>query len=80
MLLDPAQALVESEKLGASANDCQNIMNEINRLIEELPAFWEGVSANMFIQNNHQVVESLKNAKDEMTQISEEIKALVIPL
>ena len=78
MLLDPAQALIEGEKLGTSANDCQNIMNEINQLIEELPGFWEGVSANMFIQNNQQVIESLKGIKSEMLQISEEIKILAM--
>jgi len=78
MLLDPAQALIESDKLGTSADDCQAIMNEISQLIEELPAFWEGVSANMFIQNNLQVIESLKGIKSEMLQISDEIKVLAM--
>jgi len=78
MLLDPAQALIESEKLGTAADDCQGVVNEITQLIEELPAFWEGVSANMFIQNNLQVIESLKGIKGEMLQISDEIKALAM--
>ena len=78
MLVDPAQALIESEKLNTSADDCQNIMNDINQLIEELPAFWEGVSANMFVQNNHQVIENLKSVKSEMQQISEEIKVVAM--
>jgi len=76
MLTDPMQALIESKKLKRSAEECRSIIEEINVIIEELPSFWEGVSANMFIQNNRQVSERLKKNEDEMHQISDEIETL----
>jgi WXG100 family type VII secretion target len=76
MLTDPAQALIESEKLIKSANECQSIINEISGIIDELPSFWEGVSANIFAQNNQQVNERLNNIQKEMRNISQEIKEL----
>ena len=76
MLIDPAQAVAESNKLNKLADECQSIIGEINEIIDELPAFWEGVSANMFVQNNQQVNVRLKSIENEMRQISSEIKSL----
>jgi|GEM_PF-5235765 len=76
MLNDPIQAMAESKKLIESAEACQGIINNMNQIIEDIPSFWEGVSANIFIRNNHSVVEHLDRARKEMLQISDEIKVL----
>ena len=78
MLIDPAQALIESEKLSSSADNCQDIINKLTKIAEEIPSYWEGVSANSFAQNNQVVIDSLKKTKNEMQAISEEIKALTL--
>ena len=76
MLNDPAQAIDESRRLDQSSEECQNIIGELEGIIDELPTYWEGVSANVFIQNNRQVIERLKRIKEEMHQISLEINTL----
>jgi len=76
MLLDPAQALIESKKLNTLASQCQGIINEMNLMIEELSVFWEGTSAEMFTYNNQQIIDSIKSIKSEMLQISKEIETL----
>ena len=78
MINDPAQAIVESNKLVAAADDCQIIINDINRMIEDIPNYWQGVSANIFLQNNQQIRENLEAIKLAMLQISEEIKDLAL--
>ena len=79
MLNDPAQAITESKKLNQASEECQNIINDIDGIIDELPTYWQGVSANVFIQNNRLVIERLKKIKAELHQISDEINALATP-
>jgi len=76
LLNDPAQAVIESEKLRSSSDECLRIINELNGIIDELPTVWEGVSAKIFIQNNRQIIERLTKIRAEMQQITEEIKTL----
>ena len=78
MINDPAQAIAESSKLVAAADDCQIIINEINRMIGDIPNYWQGVSANIFVQNNQQIQENMEAIKFAMLQISEEIKDLAL--
>ena len=76
MLMDPANAIVESEKLEVSTETCKKIVKDINAILDELPAVWEGVSANIFAQNNRQLIEMLNGIGRELSQISADIKVV----
>jgi len=77
MLTDPVSAIFESEKLNAQAATCNSITNDINVILEELPAMWEGVSANIFTQNNRQLIEMLNVISRELIQVSADMKEIV---
>jgi len=76
LLNNPATAVMESEKLSTSAKQCKKIAGDIHAIIEELPAVWEGVSANIFAQNNRQLMETLLGIGRDLEQISADIKTI----
>ena len=77
-MTNPGQALIESDKLTEAAAECQNIIDSMERLAGEIPALWEGVSANAFLQSNRRIIESMAEIRRELGNLAEDVKDLAM--
>ena len=69
-----SKAYAEANKLKTAANECDNVINQSQRAVADLHAYWEGAAANEFLIANEKWRKEMQSIKIELASISNSIK------
>lgn len=72
--IDYNKVIAEANRLKTVANECDNIVNQTQRAINDINTYWEGAAANEFIAANKKWCKEMQAIKAELTEISNVIK------